>query len=583
MTTPFRIDILDPNDNVTGVLLTATSLKDERCLDKIGSASFSFPANDETGALITAGSKFDIYDIFDGYLGRYYFADKSITHSDGIGTISINCKDQLVELTRVSVRFRREYEGVDVSAVVGDLVSIAGWTSNNEGSIGDTTVTYEGESVLGALDVLRDRWGRHFRFGLVDSQLEFGSFGDASGVRLINAHGVIQADFAAHPEIAFVDTIKESTDGEEIFNRIIALGGGQGAAQLTMQLADYVGSYAIASRANGDGTLQYYIEDSASLVAYGARERVLSTSQITPVSNGTAAKIAAANALKHFAEIYLTRHKDPRVEYAVSVVGLRETVRVGDTVRLAYQSTTPEGYRPIDVNDDFYVMDITRTRDVQGNRIANMNLASVSLRRTSDTDVMIGQVNDLRAMGIYKQPFPAPIIYHDTDFIQGGFFANRQIYPTFTFSIDESITNVFVLKLRLQTDPLFSIFGVNVSLWGTAGTSMPAVYRLIKSPVYPRNLTIWVNGVDVTTDLYGSAEIAGGSAVDELFDITTLITEDAADIHQVHTIQIKCDTDSTSTATNIPDYTTTNELGVSFGRVTIDINGIGSSQALISY
>jgi hypothetical protein len=583
MTTPFRIDILDANNNKVGVLTTATSLKDTRCLDKVGEASFSFPATDAMGANITAGSKFDIYDDLDGYLGRYYFSKKDISMENGIGSFAVSCKDQLVELTRVSVRFRREYEGLDVASVVGDLASIASWNANCDVGIGDTTIQYEGESVFRAIDELRDRWGQHFRLSTVTSQLDFGAFGTASGVRFVDAHGIQFSEFQGHPEVALIDKIKESTDADEIVNRVIALGGGQGGAQITMQLATYVGNYGLASRANPDGTLQYYIEDSQSIVDYGVREKIITFSEITPISNGTTAKIAAANALKQAAEVYLSRKKDPRVEYSLSIKELRTAVKVGDTIRLVHQYTTPEGYRPIDINDDYYLMDITRNRDVSGRRSASVTIASISERRTSDEDVMIGAVSDLSAMKLYKQPFPYGINFYDTDFIQAGFFPNRQIFPVFKFRIDESVTSVSVLKLQLQTDALFSIFGVNVSTWGTAGTAMPAVYRLIKSDVYPRNLTILINGVDVTTDLYGSATITGGSAVDETFDITTLITEDAADLHQEHTIEIQADTDGTSTGTNIPDYTATNELGVSFGRVTVTITGIGTSQAIISY
>jgi hypothetical protein len=583
MTTPFRIDILDTNNTKLGTLLTATTLKDTRCLDKVGSASFSFPATDAMGANITAGSRFDIYDDLDGYLGRFSLSDKTVNMNNGMGMVTVNCNDQLIELNRVSVRFRREYEGLDVASVVSDLVSLAGWTVNGDVGIGETTITYNGESVFRAVDALRDRWGQHFRLSANESQIDFGAFGASSGVRFVDAHGIQYSEFASHPEVALVDSIKENTDPENIVNRVIVLGGGQGGAQLTMALATYVGSYALASRANPDGTLQYFIEDSQSIIDYGVREQTVTFSEITPVSNATVAIIAAANALKQAGEVYLTRNKDPRIEYSLSVKELRTAIRVGDTIRLAYQYTTPEGYRPIDVNADFYLMDITRKRDVNGKRDADVTISSLSERRTSDSDVMIGTVNDLKSMKMYKQPFPYQIYFYDVDFIQGGFFANRQIYPVFNFRIDDSVTSVSVLKMRIQTEPLFSIFGLNVSTWGTAGTAIAAVYRLIKSAVTPRNLAIIVNGVNVTTALYGSATIPGTSAIDETFDVTTLFTEDAADIHADHTIQITSATDSTSTATNIPDYTATNELGVSFGRVTITITGVGSSQAIISY
>ena len=96
-------------------------------------------------------------------------------------------------------------------------------------------------------------------------------------------------------------------------------------------------------------------------------------------------------------------------------------------------------------------------------------------------------------------------------------------------------------------------------------------------------MTIWINGTDVTTELYGSASIAGGSAFDQTFDITSYITEDAPDLYQEHTIQIKLATDATSTNIHIPDYTTTSAVGISFGEIICILNGVATSQAIVGY
>jgi len=403
--TPFKIAVLDASGNRLGggPLNNVFSLDTVDSLDAIGTASFSVPASDPRTALITPGVQFDIWDEVDGYLGRYFYERRNLSDSgNGQANIGIEAYNALAELSRYTVAFRRSYTYTLVDEVVDDLLAIApGWTSTIDAAIGHTTVSYEGESVLIAIDELRDRWGKHYRLESGTKNFGFGAFGVDSGVRITNMAGQVPIDIDAHTEIAMVRSIQLVEESGAIFNRIIPLGDGQGVSQLTIQHAT-AGDYTTQTGTNKDGSTYYYIEDAASIAAYGVHEQVLAYTNIRPITNSDANIEYAANALKRAAEVYIGKNKSPKTTYNVTVEGLRRAVLPGDTVRLVYRGVV-DGYGYMDLNSDFYVMDISRKRNVNGTRVAVLEISSVNDRRTSDSDVMIGVIHDLKALKLHVQ------------------------------------------------------------------------------------------------------------------------------------------------------------------------------------
>lgn len=451
----FRIDILDSTGARVGdgPLTTVLSLEDTTKLDGIGNAQFVIPAEDERAQYISAGAQFDIYDRVDGYLGRFYYRHKRLNAKVAGGAqLAVTCHNQLIELARESVHFRRVYTAEAVEAVITDLVNEYGeagtWTATVDASIGTTTVSYEGESILLAIDVLRDRWNKHFRLGAA-RVLEFGAFGEDSGIVLMNLRGQIQADIARNTNVAIVETIQLLEESDEIFNRIIPLGAGQGTGQLTIEQSSG-GTYLLESDSNIDGSAFHYISDYVSQDNYGLREKVLTFPNIRPITNSDANIANAATALHLAAEAYMARHLAPRVTYAITVRGLRASVNVGDLVRLQYRGIV-DNYAFIDVDETFYVMDVTRKRDAGGNRTAVLNIATIAERRTSDTDVVLDVVRDLRAL---KVSVPITI---SKDRV-GPYI--RRINATntaeFTVSIGDEVLQLNYAKLRFRTSPLKS-------------------------------------------------------------------------------------------------------------------------------
>lgn len=468
MPSPFWAAIRDASGAVIGPgpLTTLTSLDDTASLDTVGSASFTLPAADPRTALLSPGVTFDLHDEQDGHLGRFLFDDLSLSDSPaGEAWLTVTCSDVLALLSRHTVGFRRGYAYQDVAAVVADLVSLApGWRADVEAGIGHTTVAYEGESVLVAVDELRDRWGRHYRLGAEALTLEFGAFGQDSGVILTNLPGQVQPEIGARREVAVVTSIRRVEEAGAIFNRVIPIGAGQGVSQLTIQAAT-VGDYPVLTGSNQDGSSFYYLQDEASIAAYGLRTKVLTMPNVRPLTNSAANAANAANVLKGTAEVFLARHRAPRVTYAVTAAALRKQVKVGDTVRLVYRGMV-EGYRYIDIDQDFYAMDRTRLRSAGGERSASLVLSSIAERRTADSDVLLDVIHDLHSLKVHV---PITLAYAPV----GPYV--RRINPDheaeFTVRIREEVTALNRALLRFATAPLRSSVSATAAAESTVGST----------------------------------------------------------------------------------------------------------------
>lgn len=545
MSSPFSITILNAAGVVqgSGPIPNVLSMSDVRTLDGIGSLTFIVPASEPRLRLITAGSQFDAYDKQDGYLGRFLFKSSRINDDAGEAEMQIEAYSSLVELKRQTVGFARTYSVVNVADVIYDLVTLVGngWITESDPAIGLTSVTYEGESVMIAVDEMRDRWGMHYRLKEGTARtLEFGAFGQTTDLTLVRVKGQIQPGASARTNVAFVDKIQQTQEAEEIYNCIIPVGAGQGINQLDISGA-VSGTYTVKAGVNKDLSHFYYIENEASVALYGRRWRILSLPNIRPIENTPEGILNAKNALKSSAEAYIARHLSPNITYKISANGVRRPIPVGDKIRLRYRGGIEGDLPYIDVNDLFYVMDISRSRDVTGRRRQDITIAQVDMRRTSDTDMMTETIHDVRVLKLHVQP--QLIWYEKTyyDTIQGyvlpaADYKNRS--AEFNLNIDSTITTLDKVKIRFRTKPLITYtLGPNTTLY--PGDPMSMQYNVREDDQYPSDVTLWVNGSDV------SAQYGGPWNYGELnlpLDVSADITEhiQAAGINNEHLIEVKC-------------------------------------------
>jgi len=536
LVSPFRIDIVYQGETV-GTPTTVLSVNDTVSLDKIGSLTFTIPSLDSLTQYFVTGTYFKVYDEIDGYLGSYLFKSKTISDIAGVSITTVECYDVLKELTFETVGFNREYDSEPVADVIEDLVTLyPGWTVNVENGLNDTTIDFQGESIYRAVDEQRDRNSAHFRLSnTVDRNLEFGFFGDISEVVLTDLRGQSMPDFEANPNLAVITRMTVDNESDEVYNRIIPLGFGQGVSQLTIEEAT-LGDYDIETGTNQDGSSYYYFEDSDSVTNYGRRTRVLSFPNIRPLDNNEQNIINAANALKLTAEAYIAKHLVPTTEYSLSVKGLRKPLRVGELVKVTYKGLTPQ-YKYIDVDTYLYVMDITRNRGVDGSRDFDINVSTVNLRRTSDQDVIVDVVRDLRSIGVR---IPATLAYSVVGAyvkrIKGDVDEGDRVNPEFTIRIRDEVLYLNRAIMRFATSPLKSSVRTTAAN-ATETSSSSGVHR---HRVAQYNATSTVIAAAAANEYMFAADISGGTSIVLAIqrfgsDTDDLYTFDASDAHD-HTI-----------------------------------------------
>ena len=470
----FRIDIEDASGNKIGdgPITTAISLTQQISLDKIGGIDISIPATEYRTQYLTAGRYVHVYHDAEGDLGTYLVRERQVSDS-GDPVLVVACDDLLVEMTRTSVHFHRSWSNEPVEDVIDDLIALmTGWSTGTiESGIGNTTLTAEGESVFRILDELRDRWGRHFRLSGTRT-LDFGAFGTSSGLRLVNREA-IPREAHDNVNVAYITSIEMTEESDEVWNTVIPLGGGEGLAQLTIANAQAgIGDYTKQVGTNDDGTSYYYIQDATSVASYGTREKILVFPQIRPVTNSSTAIQYAANALQLSAEAYLKRHLVPKTTYAVRMVGVQSLPSVGDKVHLRYKGlvnakvgTMSVPFTYLDIDTDFYVMDVNRTLGV-GQREITLNIAEVAHRRTTDADTISEMVHDLQVLKTHVRPGPA--------YASVGPYLRRldsSHDAEFTIRIKEEVLDLVYCKLRFRTGPLRSSVTSVAAGGGTTQTS----------------------------------------------------------------------------------------------------------------
>lgn len=520
MTSPFRIDVLDASGNVvsgsTGSLRNIIQITTTKILDKIGTLNFIMPANDPKARLIAAGRMFDVYDEVEGYLGRYIYRSHTVSDSDGNGLITVQCWDMLKELTHQLCGFNRNYEADAVEDIVDDLVGDVSpaWTLSIGSSLGTASVTYQGQSYYQAIEELAKRWGYHFRLNSTLRQLEFGAFGSVNAdARLTNLPGQ-NSSFDARTDVAILKRISQRTQTDEIYNLVVALGAGEGAAQLQLLDNEVGDTYTVTDRTPSYGNQEFYITDATSVSAYGTREIALIFDQIRPIANTATAKTQAQTELLKNAEKWLERYKDPRIQLdGVEVYGLKEEILVGDKIPIRYKGLDDESNLYVDVEDDYWVTQNITVREATGNRITQLQLVNVDRAEKTDIDVMADAIRGIKSQRLWIKPtaFSQSDTYQDTIQHSNGSASNKN--AEFTLTFDETVTDVTRVILEWRTLPLTVQAATTwYSGWSTAFESNPGdphthpitqapalAFNVIPSTNYPSDVDMYINNTLVNS------------------------------------------------------------------------------------
>lgn len=583
MNSPFRIDILNSAGAKVGAgpLITASYVDTRETLDKIGSVSFSVPANDPKAREIQSGRQYDIYDETDGYLGRFIHKKHHTSDDLGQAMIQVEAWSILKELSYQIVGFGREYEAAQVEAIIADLLSdVSGWTLDSLTSLGTANVTYQGQTVYQAIEELAERWGYHFRLGEGTRELEFGEFGETNTeVRFTNLSGQ-NSQIDELSDVAIVKAISQSENSDEVYNRVIAVGAGTGASQLQMKAGEVGDFYTVQSRTRLNGQRELYIEDAASIAQFGVREIVIVFDQVRPISNTQTAKNQARTELLKNAERWLQRYVQVRKQLDnVQVHALRTRVKVGDKVNIRYKGLDDSGLLYLDIEDDFWVVAHDRSRNQGGDYVSNFQLVSVDRAEKNDTDIMAKAIRGIKSEKLWIKPTAFRHSDTYTDFIANSDNLYQDKDAIFGFTFDETVMEVTRVVLEWRTRPIFA-----TSTWNSSGLtstlnaaptnphlhaldlstlSTVGLFTVLESTVYPTDIDLYLDDVDISNSVdvdyieggNGRWRDGGTPFNTELFvrmDITDLIL--AGDIYKTFQLRFNAAV-ARSRNVGIPYYT----------------------------
>lgn len=384
----------------------------KRVLDGVGSVSVTIPGTD-TRALALVGNEARI---------RVYYrpTDEGETRELGRGVVRklktagttdewvmvADGPDDLDALTRRSVLLGRKYSAKTVSEIATALIAlVGGWSVSASG--GNTTdARFDGMSVWKALLGIAEQQGLHVRAGTSAETVEVGAFGSDSGLRLVNPAQAHHAMYS-NDDIALIDSIQVEKNSEAVCNRVYALGAGIGEAWLTLAESTRNSPYTIESTTGPDGTTLYYLQDFDSITAFGYIEKVGKFSQVAPLSNSVADLENAANALYDVASNWLTRYAQRQDVYNVTCRKVRATVRPGDKVRMVYKGVVERDgavVEYLDLDDDFWVMEVTETVGVEGSSL-DLKLSTVDRHELDSVQMVIGALEEIYVDGVSVKPY----------------------------------------------------------------------------------------------------------------------------------------------------------------------------------
>lgn len=544
-------DVYNALDVKQGTVYTVINPTITKALDDIGSLTFSAPATDETAlTLLTNEARARLYIEHDGEtreLGRGVIRKKTATMNSGGYTLNFDCVGSLDALNRKNVLLGRSYTNTAISSIASSLISlVSGWSVGVDSGLGNQTARYDGVSVFKALLRTASEKGLHIREGLLSNTVDLGAFGDDSGILAV-APGHNSNELLGNNAIVLIDTIVQETDSRDVVNWIISIGAGEGSAALTLKNATAT-SYPIQTMTAPDGSILYYIADTSSITTYGQIEKIVSFKDIGPVSNSDLAKTYAANALYDASVAWLLRNKDALVTYRLTVRKPRTVLRPGQKLTLTYKGyvETDNGggeLVPVSVdNQPFWIMKMVERVSDSGD-VLDLTISSVDRYAMDSTKIIVDAIESMAARNVGVQTFPFGFQDSSERIIQGNAPASTPVKDAvFGLRISDLFVDVTRVYLNFITRPLYSTTDIGAIIIPSTPFSTAAdyFYAAYEGSNYPCDISLYIDGVDVSVALGGTWNPGGGnSPVDVTLDITTYIIHAAGGLYQNHSIVFK--------------------------------------------
>lgn len=316
-----------------------------------------------------------------GVIGKF----KHIKHNDSAAnkTRTIVCADEITKLKSANVGFNWTFRDATVTGgggVVAQVVNDAGMTASFDNSTSEFNVfsgDFHGDSAFDALSMLMVKHQRgYFALGGV-GVVACGRFTDTQLAAATPAFNLTQANLVE---------VVEERDYSGLCNRLILKGAGQGVAQVDLSKSDLLSiTPAVQSALNHDGvSYRYYIEDAASIAAYGLEER-LEEYDIRPITPSVEDQKNASRELHRAGVARLAQISQPAnlINWQVDCVNIPHDTRPGQVVLIDYHG--------VGLVRDRDTRQLTNVPDMTINKVRAF-VVDVDMTFDNDTGAVVGKL-----------------------------------------------------------------------------------------------------------------------------------------------------------------------------------------------
>jgi hypothetical protein len=592
------VDVFDASGNKLGdgPVVSVFDVSVDSVLDGAGAFSLSVAATDRrANTLLVNENRVQIWqgdENSKSLIGQGIIRQRTLNDSPLGMRMTVTGPDILDELVRRNTLLGRIYNQQALGIVLLDLIGLVpGWSITIEGGISSQLVDarFDGVSILRAITIICEQYGHHFRLSANElKRVEVGTFGADSG-RRVNRVQTITSETLNNPKLLFVRSIEADERTEEVTNWVMPVGAGEGITALTLAKSNRSSPYPIQTVVAPNGTTLYYISDAPSIAQYGELRSVVQFKDIAPLSNSDTDIRNAANALYDATVVHLQRHNQSKKDYQLEVHGV-DNLLPGDTIRIDYvaeiEASDGERLEYFAVRGNFWIMTVSKTI-AELDQVSMITVSNIDRYTQTEAEIVTNAIERIELRGL-KPEITSTL---------SPYFYPREIAPAYPAQCMIEFTNATVelqrLRFRLKTMPFrttsqgaaaggnhrhliaynnqitgtpsifrqftfgtFNSSGGPAALLGTASTAdlytadasgdhtHPPLFGITDDSATPTNVTVWVNGTDMTSALFGSATLApAGGNLDVVADmgvLTNAILNRIGGIRQQHIIEIRC-------------------------------------------
>jgi hypothetical protein len=231
----FVVEILDADEIPIGSPIPADSVTINERLDETGDITARIPATHARAiSLVDAGKRIRVRILDDAlenesatFLGLIRKRGTELTAAGPMRTIG--GPGIMAELADSICGWWAMFDDVDTETVALTyfVESNTGWSLGDvDAGLGNVSGTFNEDTRLTAIQKIRQRKGKHIRYGSTLRTLDFGSFGVSSGLRLTNVHHLL-VDQESNTSIRILTALTLEEDLNEIVNHITGWGAGE--------------------------------------------------------------------------------------------------------------------------------------------------------------------------------------------------------------------------------------------------------------------------------------------------------------------------------------------------------------------